>query len=117
MGIGAASSCKTLEQSSNALEWKPCNKGNCRSIVHILDDFPFMGPTRERVASNLRNFKEICTMILIPLATEKIFELASDMDFVELTLDAERIEACLSDDNIFRMQQLLLKFQRCRNLV
>ena len=39
MGMGAASICKNLEQFSTALEWTACNKGHCRSIVHILDSF------------------------------------------------------------------------------
>ena len=56
-------------------------------------------------------------MIGIPLSTEKIFEPAKVMDFIEITLDAERMEARLPDDKIFRMQQLLLKFQRCHETV
>ena len=65
-----------------------------------------MGPTREEVVSNLSNFKEICTMIGIHLSAEKIFEPARVMDFIEKTLDAERMEARLPDDKIFRMQPL-----------
>ena len=113
MGIGAASSCKTLEQFSTALEWRPRNKGHCRSIVHILDDFLFVGPTREKVASNLRNFKEIYTMKGNILSAEKIFEPARVIYFTEITLHAEHMEARLPDNKIFKMQQLLLKFQRC----
>ena len=39
IGMGAASSCKTFELLSTALELIARNKGHCRSIVHILDDF------------------------------------------------------------------------------
>ena len=110
MGMGAASSCKTFEQIITALEWIAHNKGHCRSKVHILDDF-FVGPTREEVALNLCNFKEICTMIGIPLATEKTFEPARVIDFMVITLDAELMEARLPDDKIIRMRKLLLEFQ------
>ena len=73
--------------------------------------FFFVGPTREEVALNLHNFKEICTMIGIPLAAVKAFESARIMDFIGITLDAERMEAHLPDDKIIRMRQLLLEFQ------
>ena len=56
IGMGAASSWKTFELLSTALELIARNKGHCRSRVHILDDFLFVGPTREEVAFNLRNF-------------------------------------------------------------
>ena len=70
-----------------------------------------MGPTRDEGALNLRNFKEICTMKGIPLATEKTFEPARVMDFMGIALDAERMEARLPCDKIIRMRQLLLEFQ------
>ena len=97
MGMGATSICKTLEQFSTALEWTACNKGHCRSIVHILDSF-FVGPTHEEVALNLRIFKEVCTMIVIPLSTEKKFEPGTVMYFMRITVNAEHIEARLPQD-------------------
>ena len=72
--MGAASSCKTLEQFSNALEWIARNKGHFRLVVHILDDFLFVSPTREKKALNLRILRENCTMTGIPLAAEKTFD-------------------------------------------
>ena len=107
MGMDAALSCKTFEQIITALKWIAHNKGLCWSIVHKLDDFLFVGPTCEEVALNLRNFKEICTMIDIPLAAEKKFEPARVVDLMRITLDAERMEAHLPDDKIIKMGQLL----------
>ena len=46
-------------------------------------------------------------MIGISLAAEKIFEPARIMDFMEIALDADCMEARMPDDKIFRMQQLL----------
>ena len=66
----------------------------------------------EEVALNVRKFKKIRTMIGIPLAAEKTFELARVMDFMGTTLDAERMEARLPDDKIIRMRQLLAIFQK-----
>ena len=70
-----------------------------------------MGPTHEEVALNLRIFKEVCTMIVIPLSTEKKLEPGTTMDFMRITVNAEHIEARLPQNKMFRMLQLLIEFQ------
>ena len=37
--MGLASSCRTFEKLSTALEWVARNKLNIPHIIHILDDF------------------------------------------------------------------------------
>ena len=111
MAMGAASSCRTFEQFSTALEWIAYNKGRCRAVVHILDDFLFLAPTREETALSLRNFQELCDIIGVPLSEEKTFPPSTCMEFMGITLDADRMEARLPDDKVIKMRQLLLEFK------
>ena len=57
MMIGAASSCKTFEEVTSALKWITSNKGKCNAVVHIIDDFLFLFPTRDEVALALNFFR------------------------------------------------------------
>ncbi|MEW8547281.1 MAG: hypothetical protein AB2693_27555 [Candidatus Thiodiazotropha sp.] len=43
--MGSSSSCKIFERFSTALEWIASNKFGCGDIIHILDDFLFVGKT------------------------------------------------------------------------
>ena len=111
MVMGAASSCKTFEEVSSALEWIARNKGKCNAVVHIIDDFLFLAPTRDEVALALKNFQEICSIIGIPLSVEKTFPPSTVMEFMGITLDADRMEARLPDDKLLKMRQILFEFR------
>ena len=111
MVMGAASSCKTFEEVNSALEWIARNKGKCNAVVHIIDDFLFLAPTRDEVALALKNFQEICSIIGIPLSVEKTFPPSTVMEFMGITLDADRMEARLPDDKLLKMRQILFEFR------
>ena len=50
MLMGAASSSKTFEEVSLALEWIAHNKGKCNAVVHILADVLFLAKIRDEMA-------------------------------------------------------------------
>ena len=73
--------------------------------------FLFLAPTRSEVEMNLRNFQELCAMIGVPLSAEKTSALATVMEFMEITLDANKMEARLPDDKTVKKRQILIEFK------
>ena len=114
LAMGAASSCKTFEEFSSALEWIARNKGRSSAVVHILDDFLFLAPTRDEVALALKHFQEICAMIGVPLSADKTYPPSTVMEFMGITLDSDRMEARLPGDKIIKMRNMLLEFSNKR---
>ena len=45
--MGCSSSCNIFETFSTALEWIAMNKLNASAVIHILDDFLFIAPSKE----------------------------------------------------------------------
>ena len=56
---------------STALEWISINHLGAQSVLHILDDFLFIAPTKAQCTRDLSNFVSLCEYIGVPLAPEK----------------------------------------------
>ena len=54
--MGFSSSCNIFETFSTALEWIAMNKLNASAVIHILDDFLFIAPSKEKCQGDLNNF-------------------------------------------------------------
>lgn len=111
LAMGAASSCRTFEIFSTALEWIARNKCKSRAVIHILDDFLFIAPAYDEAYLALSHFKEICCMVGVPLSQNKTYLPATTMEFMGITLDAESMEARLPIDKVEKIRKLLCSFQ------
>ncbi|MES9883311.1 MAG: reverse transcriptase domain-containing protein, partial [Sedimenticola sp.] len=109
--MGASSSCKIFEAFSTALEWIARQKCGCHSIIHILDDFLFIGESYERVDRALHTFMDQCALLGVPLSETKTFSPATTMTFMGISLDSIRMEARLPEDKLDKARELLLQFQ------
>lgn len=59
--MGCASSCAIFEEFSIALQWIAQNKSNIKHMVHILDDFLFLGPAQSEICEqSLSLFLKLC---------------------------------------------------------
>ena len=54
--MGLASSCRTIEKLSTALEWVARNKLNIPHIIHILDDFLIAAESIDTCKTSLQQF-------------------------------------------------------------
>lgn len=69
--MGASSSCAIFERFSTALQWI-CNKHlNIPHVLHILDDFLFMGQSFEECQTYLTKFLTLCQELGVPIKQEK----------------------------------------------
>ena len=69
--MGCSCSCAIFEAFSSALEWLSKHLFHASGVVHILDDFLFIAPTKEKCQSDLQNFLRMCDFLGVPIAEEK----------------------------------------------
>ena len=88
--MGCSSSCAIFKALSSALEWPSKHLFNASSIVHILDDFLFIAPTKEKCQSDLDNFLRMCSYLVVSIAQEKTVGPFNRLQFAGITLDSVR---------------------------
>ena len=102
--FGLRSAPKLFNVLADLLEWILLNQG-VTFLMHYLDDFLTMGEPGTTVCQrNLCLLIEICHMLGIPLAIEKVEGPAMVLDFLGIVLDTERMEARLPKDKLERIQ-------------
>ena len=103
LAMGLRSSRAIFEAFSKSLEWISVHVLRACSVLHILDDFLFIAPTKDQCRRDLTNFVSLG----VPLAPEKTVGPATVLQFEGITLDSVRMEARLPEK----------KLQKCRNLL
>ena len=98
--MGYSSSCNIFEIFSTALEWIAMNKLNASAVIHILDDFLFIAPSKEKCQGDLNNFVTVCQRIGIPIANEKTMGPDRALQFAGITIDTELMEARLPEEKL-----------------
>ena len=88
VAMGCASSCALFEIFATALHWIAQVKLGIPDIVHVLDDFLFLGPSLASTNCYLQRFIAFCDEVGIPLADNKTQAASSDITFLGLLLDA-----------------------------
>ena len=71
MPVGSSSSCLTFETFSTAVEWIAHSKINISYILHLLNDFVLISPSRQLCQMQLDLFLSLCSYLGIPMAPEK----------------------------------------------
>lgn len=66
--IWLASSCRSFEKLSTAVEWVARTKLNIPHIIHILDDFLVAADSLGMYSVSLQNFLNFCDDIGVPMA-------------------------------------------------
>ena len=81
-----------------------------------LDDFLTMGPPGSHECSrNLETLKQVCHLLGIPLALEKVLGPATLLDFLGIILDTTRMEARLPEDKLKRTQSIIQEWLGKKN--
>lgn len=100
--MGCASSCKTFESLSTAMEWVAQTKLKIPNIIHILDDFLIVEKSRAACSASLQRFLDFCNTIGVPMAPEKTVGPFEVLTFAGIELDCERFEARLPADKVVK---------------
>lgn len=115
--MGSSSSCAIFTAFSTALKWIAMEKLRAKYVVHILDDFLFLGPARSpRCNEDLDNFISMCNKLGVPIKAEKTERACTKLTFMGLELDSENMVARLPDDKLVKLRNLLDTFHRKRKI-
>ena len=107
MPMGCASSCRTFEIFSIAVEWVARHKLKIDHIIHLLDDFLIVSFDRQLCQAQLGLFIDLCSYVGIPIATEKTFGPLTTLSFAGIELDSVLMEARLPLDKLNLCSTLL----------
>ena len=97
---------------SEGLEWIIHSKLNIPGVLHILDDF-FIAfpPPRSLCSTALCELLTLFTDLGIPLAPGKTFRPSTELEFMGILLDSQKMEARLPDDKLSRLHTLTASWQ------
>ena len=116
MPMGCASSCRTLEMFSTAIEWVAKKHLSMLHLIHILDDYLMAAPTFHQCRINLDCFLSLCTYLGVPMAPEKMVGPEKVLVFAGIELDTLRVEAHLPLDKTEKCKTLVSTFLRCKKV-
>ena len=108
--MGCSSSCAIFEAFSNALHWIAQYQLSVSGVVHFLDDFLFLAPSKDKCLSDMQAFMDLCADIGVPLAPSKTIAPTTALPFLGITLDSVRLEARLPVDKLEQCKLLLRAF-------
>ena len=101
-------SCSIFEVFSSSLEWISINPLGASSVLHILDDFLFIAPSKAQCQRDLANFVPLCAYLGVPLPPEKTVGPDTMLQFAGIILDSERMEARLPEEKLVKCRRLLV---------
>ncbi|XP_069133139.1 uncharacterized protein [Argopecten irradians] len=109
--MGCSISCRLFETFSSAIHWVMENKYHVAGMVHILDDFLFVGPPADnKCMDDLTNFLQFCHCTSIPIKQSKTVHPCTRLTFLGIELDSVTMEARLPMDKVLKARQLLHQF-------
>ena len=114
--MGLSLSCSIFKAVSGALEWISVHHLGASSVLHLLDDFLFIAPTKDQRSRDLANFVSLCEYLGVPLASEKTVGPDTVLQFAGIILDYIHMEAQLSDEKLTEYCRTLTDFLARRSV-
>ena len=71
LAMGLKSSCAIFDKFSSSLEWLAMQHLHASAVLHILDDFLFIAPSRVKCSEDLHKFLDMCNFLGVPIAQDK----------------------------------------------
>ena len=86
------------------------------AVLHILDDFLFIAPSRVKCSDDLHKFLDMCNFLGVPIAQDKTVGPNTTLQFAGLEFDSVRQEARLPLDKLTKCRTLLNHFHKTRSV-
>lgn len=116
LAMGCSSSCGIFEKFSTALHWIMQHKFGVKHIVHVLDDFLFLGLSRGLCQQYLNAWKFLCRDLGVPLSPEKTEDPSQTMVFLGIELSTYTMTAQLPVDKLRNYAQIVYDSMSRRKL-
>ena len=108
--FGLRSSPKLFNTLADLLAWIMRQHG-VQPLLHYLDDFLTVGPPNSNICQqNLDTIKQVCDILGVPLALEKVEGPATSLSFLGIMLDTAAMEAKLPQEKLLRLQLLVTEW-------
>ena len=108
--MGCSASCNIFETFSTALQWAALRYSTDFEMLHVLDDFLFISPEKEKCNKGLQTFLTLCSKIGVPIAEEKTEGPHQILTFLGIELDSNVMEARLPKDKLEKGQKMISEF-------
>ena len=104
--FGLRSAPYIFNQLSDALEWIAKTNYDLKHILHILDDFFVIEPPpRENCMTSLCKLLTLMTNLNVPIAHKKTFPASTELEFLGVLLNSQKMIASLPSDKLVRAKQ------------
>ena len=111
--FGLRSAPYLFNQFADALEWILRNNYSLQWVIHYLDDYLILGPPENNLCRQfLQDFLRVCSLLGIPVATEKVEGPLTILTFLGLELDSVTQQIRLTQDRLAEILTELGKWQR-----
>lgn len=115
--MGCSISCSIFETFSTALQWIACTKFGVPTMLHILDDFLFLGPPDSSICKlALHQFMSMCDVLGVPIKGEKTEGPSTTLIFLGIELDTVNMEARLPEEKIVKIRNALHSAKRRKKM-
>lgn len=115
--MGCSISCSIFETFSTALQWIACTKFGVPAMLHILDDFLFLGSPDSSICKlALHQFMSMCDVLGVPIKGEKTEGPSTTLIFLGIELDTVNMEARLPEEKIVKIQNALHSAKRRKKM-
>ena len=116
--MGLASSCKTFEALSTAVQWIAQTKLGISYMLHLLDDFfIIISGSHEQCSRELALFLELCSYLGIPMAPDKTVGPSTVLSFAGKGPNTLNFEARLPRDKVMRCASLLSDYLKRKKVI
>ena len=106
---------KLFNVLADLLEWILLSQG-VPVLMHYLDNYLTMGPPNTEICNqSLQRLIDVCAMLGIPLAAEKVEGPSATIEFLGIQLDTVRMEARLSTEKLTRICTVIQDWRLKRN--
>ena len=112
LAMGLKSSCAIFDKFSSSLEWLAMQHLIVSSVLHILDDFLFIAPSRVKCSK----FLDMCNFLGVPIAQDKTVGPNTTLQFAGIELGSVQQEARLPLDKFIKCRTLLHHFHKKRSI-
>ena len=113
--FGLRSAPYIFNQLSDALEWILTHNYGLQHVLHILDDFLVIEPSRAQCLTSFSTLLRVFMSLRAPLVASKTLGPSQVLEFMGIELDSSRMEARLPEDKLNRTRELLKSFKRRRS--
>lgn len=111
--MGCAISCQLFEKFSSALHWIMQYYFKATGVVHVLDDFLFIGaPGTPQCQLLLDHFLDMCLKVGVPIKHEKTVQPTTCITFLGIELDTQTMVARLPIEKVDKISLALADFRQ-----